>query len=71
MNNEPVSLFKSNKKYSRLFKEKDKQLKELRKIVRKYLKETMSVPMRAVDCNQPVVMELEDQLKKLSNYKGK
>jgi hypothetical protein len=38
------------------------ELESLKRLVRKYLRETRYVPLRAVDCNQMLVYDLLDEL---------
>ena len=46
----------------------DEKLKELRKVVRDYLRAIQHVPMRAVDCDQDREERLWAKLAKLSGY---
>lgn len=40
----------------------EKELKELKDLVKQFLEELMYVPFRAVDCNQDVVEDLWEKL---------
>lgn len=62
---------KESHKHSKIAKDYREKYLGLRKVVREFLDEISSVPMREIDCDQEKVDELWEQLAKLSAWKAK